>query len=271
MTNDPYRRNPARDVEQFAVLMVRQWVGDRGVVTDASKGHDPDFRIDYHDGRVALGEVKWHADETIQAMWGGVFGRERHQIVELESGRGQWAAHLVPVATIKVLYRKLPDLVDRLLAEGQLELNVCDAWPRGELPETARDLGLDRLAQVMKDEPSYVYLAVPGKGGAVPMDPDLIVDWVDGMIREPRYANKIAKLVALEADERHVFFMAGTATDFGQEQVLMRAGRDVVPTRGPDVSPAITHVWGISQFGSTCAVLWQREQGWATVPVPVSA
>lgn len=50
--NELYRRNPARDVETFAVQVVRRWLGDRGAAVDMSAGHEPDFRIDYAVGLI---------------------------------------------------------------------------------------------------------------------------------------------------------------------------------------------------------------------------
>lgn len=265
------RWNPARELEKFAVAVVQLWVGELGTVTNTGEGPGRDFLIYYKDGRLGVGEVKWHADETIQAMWGEVFRREHPQMTELKPGSGQWAAHLVPAARIKRLYQELPGLVDRFLEAGIQGMDVFGGWPRGALPDEMRRLGLDRLSQVSTEEPSRAYLAMPGSGGVVPTDPNLIADWMDSMLTEPRYAAKIDYLTAVEADERHVFLMTGSATDFGQEQVLMRLTESDLPSRDPEVPSRVSHIWGIAQFGSARAVLWKRGEGWTTVPVPPPA
>jgi len=55
-----YRRNPARDVEAFAITVLRCWMGDRGTVEDMSSGHGPDFTLAYSDGRRGLPMVFGH-------------------------------------------------------------------------------------------------------------------------------------------------------------------------------------------------------------------
>ncbi len=90
-----YRRSPARAVEAFAVEVVRAWVAEAGVVTDTSGAHGRDFLVAYSDGRSAVGEVGWHADPLVEAMWARTFRERRHQVVELPDGLGQWSVQLV--------------------------------------------------------------------------------------------------------------------------------------------------------------------------------
>jgi hypothetical protein len=52
-TGDIYRRNPARDVERYAIEVVTRWVGDRGQVHDTSAGPYPDF----YEGRGSIKTV----------------------------------------------------------------------------------------------------------------------------------------------------------------------------------------------------------------------
>ena len=76
----------------FAV--VTAWVGARGRVTDLSAGHEPDFRIDYADGRLGLGEVTTHKHPTIEAMWAMAHRSGQPQMIDLPSGLGTWSAQL---------------------------------------------------------------------------------------------------------------------------------------------------------------------------------
>jgi hypothetical protein len=61
--------NPARELEQTAIRIVRRHVSQSGTVVDMSAGHDPDYRINYFDGRVAIGEIGWHEDPRWRALW----------------------------------------------------------------------------------------------------------------------------------------------------------------------------------------------------------
>lgn len=267
MTSDEiYRRNPARDVEKLAVEVVKRWVGALGTVRDTSSGGGPDFDIDYIDGRRAVGEVGWHEDPRVREMWGNTFKQERHQTVELEEGTGTWALHLVLGANIKQLHRDLPGFVAELSQAGCFQLEIYDGWPRSNMADTARRLGIEYITRHDEAGSSAIYF-MPGSGGTVPTDPNVIADWIEAVLRDPAYADTTDKLLPLEADERHVFLMSGSATPFGADERLRRVSSEAIPTRPLVVPPGITHVWAVSQFGGADVLLWTCS-GWTSMSVP---
>lgn len=144
---------------------------DQGQVVDASSGHGPDFRIRYLDGRLAVGEVAWHADPVLQAMWANILRREQHQVIELGPGSGHWAVSLARGASINRLYAELPALVEAVAATGTERSVLHDGWPRGDLDALARGLGVRYLAKVTAAEPSRAVFLVESTGGVVPGDP----------------------------------------------------------------------------------------------------
>lgn len=270
MTESINRRNPARDVEKLAVAIVSSWLGAAGQVRDMSATHEPDFRIEYADGRLGIGEVGWHVDRELQAMWSNTFKRERHQVVALAPGSGVWSASLTRGAKINRLYAMLPQLISTLSQRGITSCTVYGAWPPGEPGDSLRALGIERLVQHESSMPEDVaYYFMPGSGGIVPSDPNAIVDWIDAVIADPGYQDLTSKLIAREAQERHAFIMAGSATPFGADERLRRLDEGV-PGRRPAVPEGITHVWAVSQFlpPHGAAAVWSAAHGWATVPVP---
>jgi hypothetical protein len=161
--------NPARDVEAFAVTAVREWVGDRGAVIDLSHGHGPDFCIEYHDGRRALGEVGWHEDPEIQAMWQRTHRESKPQQIPLRAGLGQWGVTLVRGASINQLYAQLPTFVEALVEQQYSKLDINGSWPRTDLADTARRLGLTHIGQVQKEERWRFTSCQPQAGRSTPM------------------------------------------------------------------------------------------------------
>lgn len=264
MDSDLYARNPARDVEQYAVRVVAAWLGDRGSLTDTSAGHGPDFRITYADGRVAFGEVGWHEDPQVQEMWANTFKHDQHQLVNLPSGLGQWAVSLERGANIGRLYADLPALVAALAEAGCPGLAVYENWPQGEAADTARRLGVRRLARLNLKEPAAGIFLMPGSGGVVPTDANAVTDWVEAVLANPAYHDTSEKLLAIHADERHVFLMSGSLTPFGADERLRRL-QDSLPTRSPCILAGITHVWIVARFGGTAAGLWLADHGWSAV------
>jgi len=260
--------NPAREVEQLAVLAVRTWLGDRGEVTDTSEGHDVDFRIEYRDGKLGIGEVGWHADPEIEGMWSNTFRRERQQVVELPLGSGAWSLGLERGANIKQLYAKLPSLVALLRAAGLSHLEVVGPLPRTAAGDEARRLGIRYLTEHdAAGEPLCIYF-MPSDGGSFMGDANVIADWAEEVLDSKQYADTTAKLLRLNADERHVFLMTGSATSFEAETALQRLDRSL-PTRVPGLPMGISHLWAVARFGSTHVAVWVRGEGWESSPLPL--
>jgi hypothetical protein len=266
MTSDNfYRRNPARDLEKLAASVVTSWVGEAGVVMDLSSGGGPDFEIDYADGRRAVGEVGWHENERLREMWGNTFRQDLHQTVVLDEGAGTWGLQLVLGANIKRLHRDLARFIGQLTEAGCFRLGIYERWPRGALADSARRLGVEYIVRHDEDGSSAIYF-MPGSGGVVPTDPNVIPDWIEAVLADPAYADTTGKLLPVDADERHVFLMSGSATPFGVGERLMRVS-EAIPTRPLTAPSGITHVWALSQFGPAIVALW-ADAGWTLVPFP---
>lgn len=268
MSRDRRRGNPAREIEKLASATVRKWVGANGIVTDTSSGHGPDFRIDYHDGRVGLGEVGWHPDPRIEAMWARTHRSKTPQEITLPAGCGYWAVQLVAGAKISKLERELPALIERLSREGVFRRTISGEWPRDELSQAIRSLGVTYVNRVSESTRDGAFYAMPATGGAVPREADGIVEWLDYLINEdPAYTDMTAKLLLREADERHVFVMSGSATPFGVDERLRRFD-EAIPIRRPQLPEGITHVWVAAQFNANELLAMWSERGWVRVQFP---
>ncbi|HLX77433.1 MAG TPA: hypothetical protein VKR27_00990, partial [Acidimicrobiales bacterium] len=241
--------NHARDAEKFAFSVVTGWVGTRGTVVDRSATPEPDFRIEYSDRRLGLGEVTTHTDPTVQAMWSNAFRSGQPQIVDLAPGTGTWSVSLRPGARINGLRREAQTFIDMLRSQGLVGLEVYEQWPRGEPADTARKLGIEHVASFEGDDDAGVcYYFMPSGGGSYGGDPDAITEWVEQLLSSEGYLDVTEKLLARDADERHVFLMADSATSFGAAHALRELDR-ALPRRAPKVRDGITHVWAVPRFG----------------------
>jgi hypothetical protein len=265
--DDLYRRNPARDIEAFAISVLRFWISDNGTVEDTSGGHGPDFSLTYTDGRRGVGEVGWHEDPKIQAMWARTYRAARDQQVDLPAGLGQWSVQLVRGAHIDRLYAGLPAFIGALVGQGSLRPEVQQDWPRGDLADTARRLGIEHIDRVTSDKPSVAIFFMPGSGGSVTNDPNVITEWIERVLDDPNYRDTTEKVLRVEADERHVFLMTGTLTSFDVDENLRRVATKT-PTIAPTVPQGITHAWVVSRFGEPKVGLWTASQSWTCVSLP---
>jgi hypothetical protein len=103
--DSPSRKGLAREVEAIAFRTVAAWVGERGVAHDTSNGHGPDFTIDYHDGRTAIGEVGRHAKEPVEKMWAAINKQEQPLQTALPPGSGVWVLSLEGTPNMNDLLR----------------------------------------------------------------------------------------------------------------------------------------------------------------------
>src|SRR5664280_209190 len=131
------------------------------------------------------------------------------------------------------------------------------------MAEVARRLGIEHAERFEGSGSDEAICFMPGKGGVIPTDPNVIADWIEEVLGNPSYADTTGKLLALEADERHVLLMSGSATPFGVEERLRRLEASP-PTRSLSVPQGITHVWVVGQFGGSSSAMWSSA-GWAVL------
>lgn len=269
--------NPARLVEQLAMEIVGQWLGDRGDLIDQSASGQPDFSIRYADGRSAVGEVTWHADPHIEKMWDRVRHRDTPQQVLLGDGQGGWGARLLADADIRRLYEQLPRLVAEMNAAGLRSIEPAtlpNAWRitnpvLGRLTSAGASLGLEYLSKATKHGgPGYVVFFPPSTPMCEFGAPDDLASWIEGVLAEERYADVPRKLLAVDADERHVFVMAGSATP-QQVENRLRTLSEPIESRAPKLPTGLTHIWLNSRYldpnvGYVTAH-WSSQASWVLV------
>lgn len=256
----------------MAVELLQTAVGDGAHVENigVGTGTGPDFRIDYLDDRVGIGEVTWHEDPLYRAMWQELLKREPVQQLALAGDIGQWSVHLWSGAHIGRAYEQTPGFLERFAAtQGDNALagmTLEPTWPIGPLADEARHIGIESFHRFSMDSPALAVMQPMTTGGVLRDDPNIIVDWIDSVVVEPRYRDLTEKLQHLEADERHIFVVTGSATRYEVDH-LFHAIEDALPTRDPAVPSWISHVWVMSLWGADRAIgRWERDRGWSAAP-----
>ena len=235
--------NVGHDAERFAATVVRSWVGARGTVTDLGDTPEPDFRIDYADGQLGIGEVTTHTDPAIEAMWSAAFESGQPQQINLPTGLGTWVAGLVAGANIKRLTREVGVLIESVKAQGIERLTIYYKWPRGEPYDTARWLGIDYLQSHPSGSEDVLIYFMPSSGGSYDGDPDVVTDWIEDVLSSEHYRDVTQKLLDRnEADERHGFVVANSASSFAPAQAMTQLDQ-ALPGRAPQLPDGITHAW----------------------------
>lgn len=268
--------NPARRIEMVAIELLQAAVGDRGHVVNTGEGTSggPDFRIDYVDGRVGVGEVTWHDDPAYRGMWNELLRREH--LLELPADIGQWSVHLQTGARVRQAYRRTPGLLERFAASQSdvptIGMTLQPTWPIGPLADEARDIGIESFYRYSMASPALALMQPVSTGGVLSDEPNIIVDWLEGVVRDRRYTDLTEKLRHIDADELHIFVVTGSAARYDVDH-LFRALDQALPTRDPDLPPWLTHAWVMSMWGEPSRHFgrWERGRGWSTETSPVQS
>lgn len=261
--------NPAREWERIAIEAVRKWVADDGEIADDSATNGPDFRISYHDGRSAIGEVGWATDQIRRQQWGDTLRQPSPQHLALPIGSGSWLVELTDATRVKKTLAKIPALIANLAGSGSTSLEICGDWPRTDIAQSVRQLGISRIAMVDAEGPHQLVYFLPGVGGSVRPDPNLVVDWVEAFLRQPSKRDICDKLQPFGDVEKHVFLIVGDAAGYEVQELVQRF--DVaLPTQAPELPDWVTHLWLLPEwrFDSNRSVgLYEREAAWSNVPI----
>ena len=249
----------SRQVEKIAVEILQGWVGEKGTVVDIGEGGGPDFEIHYADGRFGIGEVGLHEDPILAAAWAAIHKSDTPQQITLSPGMGMWTVGFAVVPNIKKLTNMIFTLITYLRDERLTELDIQNDYPSGKVADFARDLGISYISFLEGGTADLATFFLPFTGGAVPTDPDMIVDWVEGVLLSHDFKDSWTKLLPFECDEKHVFFMTSNRTPFGIDELLRRPAR---PMRTPKLPGGLTHIWIISRYGDASAISWFEEAGW---------
>jgi hypothetical protein len=259
------RGNPAREAERAAIEIVSRWVAGRGTVGPPEEG-EGDFRVRYSDGRWADGEVKTDFDESTQALWSALLSLHREQVVELPEGYGGWGASLTARASVKALKRELPGVIQGLRLRGIDYYDVRVSWEPLDVQQQFLALGLEYLSLSTSASEDVCILFPPSVAGAVPLDAECAIPWINRCLVDPRYSNSWNRLALSNADEKHAFIWIESAAP---EDLLLRVSfhPDEPPRTRPEIPEWLTHLWvGIpTSFESTHWSWLLMENGWQAI------
>ena len=257
--------NPARELEQEAISIVRYWLVEKGTVNEPVNGLE-DFVIQYKDGRSAVGEVKADFHEENQKQWNALLNLPIAQVIELPEGYGSWVASITMSASIKKLKEEMPSLIGSLRSSGLDSYDVRSSWEPLEIKERFVTLGLEHLSAGAYTSGDLCIIFPSMTSGAVPLDAESAIDWIDRCFADPRFANSWKRLSVSEADEKHAFIWVASGAP---EDLRLRISFH--PDEPPETHPAtpdwLTHLWvGIPQSFAPQRWTWLfTPKGWKAI------
>ena len=255
----------------MAVGLVQAWIGPQGVAKHIS-GSDEDFRIDYEDGRTAIGEIKRSADARVEEVRTLLGKMSPPHSLPLGPALGTWVASITTRTPLTTLGQELSDVAERLLQEGVANVEIYDSWPHGAIYDRLRTLGIRRFWRPESQGFDEVVLFPEPTGGVVPLTCEPLCEWINQYLAQAAdrrsLSNSLRRLEHSAVDERHLFLWAEEALP-SEVLLYMSFHPDAPPTDRPTLPEYLTHLWLATRFSfaeGRCLWLFRPSLGWQAAP-----
>ena len=255
----------SREIELEAVGRIQRHYSDEYTVRDLGNGDKYDFEIHHLEkGLVGIGEVAWLEDPIKKSAWTALLKQEEHHIIPLKAGQGFWSMSIKHTGNINKITKLLPNLITLLLEANETERQIYETWPRDEISNSLRDLGIEYLRKV--DDPSYYkdqcFFLLEGSGGLIPDTLEPLADFILGLLNTT-YSDCLKKLDIPGDLERHLYFRMGSYLPFNLTDPL--GFHNPEPKIGLfDFPLGISHIWLIGSNDNYRNVLWSNNSSFPT-------
>lgn len=229
---------------------------------DGSQPGMYDLTICYPDGRRGAVEVTAAEDQAQAADYGALRRRPILHDSRLTNG---WLVVAQRGADVNRLREELPDLLHQLERQGITEASVYSIWsPEGQAEWASgavRAVGAETVKATTSFDTGTIALTGAMTVDWLSQDPEDVVAFVDRFVAAR--PSDVAKLGRSGAEERHLFVWSGVFSEGRRE--LRALGLDVaaLPSRAPNLPPAVTHVWIAPEaMRPSRVVTWSAATGW---------
>lgn len=227
-----------------------------------------DLDVMYPDRPWAAVEIVAAADAESIQTWKLMNGRGEGRRWVVDGLQGGWLVTILPSASAKGLWKRLPPLLAELESQGVRRLTDEDL-----ADEVADELGVIDAWQSGTDYPGsiYVTIEIPAErsGGVVPDTGNALAAWIGQFLLEPGQGDVLRKLGRSSAPEKHAFVIVPglTTAPFGVADLLLRSEAPV-PVEPPMLPSPVTCVWTVSTWNSGGGFRWSPDDGWQTFRKP---
>lgn len=259
--------NPLRPDEAFACGVVSRALHAevKALDVEGAPRRTPDAEIRFEDGRRGLLEITWLA--TSQSFH--LDARLRTLEYKLPNpGRWAWTATVGAVPQLDRFVRVYEHLIYALERHDvdrvdDLPEDVINSDPDLEwLFDSEVDLVRHRTLP-SNEHLRPVWVHGPGSSAVWDADADVVTPAVQATLGIEPTLGHIAKLLAREADERHLFFLVDLS-GLTPEAVYELIDAKKAPHSSLVVPSGISDIWLCPRYGRV-TTHWSRESGWRTI------
>ena len=248
----------AIQVEQGAISLLRQVLGERASIIDLSNSQSYDFEIRYKDGRIGIGEAGLLANRDYEAAWAALKKRKENHVFRLPAGHGTWSTQLHRQANINKFERAVGSIISDLNELGVDNFQVGMHYQLSDIDSRCKELGIQHLhknGNYSEDQIIYFLDLV----GSIFIDDtlDSLVQSLEGHINHGLYKDSWQKLEKFQADEKHLFLQCGSLIDLNHQQVLLKT--NTAPHIPEICFPlGVTDIWVVPTYLEAYSIHWSR-------------
>jgi hypothetical protein len=227
----------------------------------------PDLRIEHADGRQGIAEIAtvtdgYRAAENVAFADGGL---------DLQVDNLQWQWWVTAPARVdrRQLRLSLPEILAEMEAANERPSMLMPIDPSTAGPGALRlfDLGVTVVAANSSpgERRGQVRWQPEGIEGELGLDLERVESWLDGFLRGPLAARKVAKLLDVpDVSERHLFVGVSWSVPWAVIR-LFDSDVDALPSRPPSLPAGISHLWIWGCELPNRALAWWPDMGWFDV------
>jgi hypothetical protein len=215
-----------------------------------------------------LVEVMAHKDQQRESLLTKVLNADGSERLQLPDGEGAWTCEMMAEARFDDLTTEnFCELIGYLRCEGIDDVHLDYSWSEGPECTLLRKLGIRSMRRLELDA-DFVFRHMPIVGGAIDDNKDLIADFAEGIVNDPRIDAKLQRL-SRRADglHRHFCIVVGSASglsvDWRMNGISMSPP---MPERPISLPHSVDSVWVMSQ--EVGRVLSFGTAGWTEYQFP---
>ena len=262
------RRGKYLTEELAGFLISRQLGGEFQSEHIGESDNSSDCRITRDGVPHGLVEVMAHKDQQREALLTKVLNADGSERLQLPDGEGAWTCEMMAEARFDDLTTEnFCELIGYLRCEGIDDVHLDYSWSEGPECALLRKLGIRSMRRLELDG-DFVFRHMPIVGGAIDDNKDLIADFAEGIVNDPRIDAKLQRL-SRRADglHRHFCIVVGSASglsvDWRMNGISMSPP---MPERPISLPHSVDSVWVMSQ--EVGRVLGFGTAGWTEYQFP---
>lgn len=231
-----------RPEEVWAQRIISQHLDIEVVVNDDGSAESMyDLRVGEPATPLLAIEVTAAIDQLWTQTWNAGPAKGSFTAAEVQ---GDWFVELVPGAHANTVRKRVPTILVRIEALGELDPADLDRYVLAkQIRDELEELGVVRANPYQPDGEGKITLTMAGSGGAVDRTGQNVPEWVGSFLRARACEDNLRKLDLPDAQRREIFIPVALSGAPWSVISYLTGDLEGLPSRAPDLPDALNGVW----------------------------